>query len=292
MQPIIMLFFIVFLYLFTKNVFSFVFSVGNYKIHKKRLKQLKFKNKQIDEDEVGELIDRITKPVIKNIIPKIKIKNLSEIEKDLQMAKWDKKITAIQFVALKIITKALGLFLFLILFKASKLMAIIWGIILFFSVQFLLNNSVNNRRDKLMMDFPDFIRITLGYLIAGMPFVHAVEESIKFVGEEWQLILRDFVVEAELNSVEVALEGIKNAIDIFEVKEFVALVRLTLEQGGNAKEGFESQAEKIQQMLYDVILLKINKRRMMGILIQAPLLLCNMAVFGLPTVHSMFNMGL
>lgn len=291
MQIVSILFFAISLYLFTRNIFTFIFSMENYKVHKKRLKQLKFKEKDLDENEISELVDKLTKPVIKNIMPKIHIKNIVEIERDLKMAKWDKNITATQLVALKLITKALGLFMFILLFNSSKFMAVVWGGILFISVQFLLNNSANNRRDKLMLEFPDFIRVTQGYLAANMPFVSAVEESIRFVGEEWQSILQKFVVEAELNNIDSALEGIKNEIDVFEVKEFIALVRLTLEQGGDAKEGFESQAEKIQQMLHDMMLLKINKRRMMGILIQGPLLICNMAVFGLPTVNAMLNMN-
>lgn len=283
--------FIISLFLFTRNIFIMIFSLENYRVHKKRLKQLKFKDKGLDEDEIKELVDKLTKPVIKTILPKIKIKNMSEIEKDLRMAEWDKKITVQQFVALKLITKALGLIAFILMFKASKFMAILWGGILFLSVDFLMKNSANNRRDRLMMQFPDFIRITQGYLSAGMPFVKAVEESIKFVGQDWQPILQRFVVEAELSDINTALNGIREEVDVFEVKEFLSLVNLTLEQGGDAKEGFEAQAEKVQQMLYDVMLAKIQKRKIIGIFVQFPLLLCNLAVFGLPTLDAMLNLN-
>lgn len=283
--------FIISLFLFTRNIFIMIFSLENYRVHKKRLKQLKFKDKDLDEDEIKELVDKLTKPVIKTVLPKIKIKNKIEIEKDLKMAEWDEKITVQQFIALKIITRVLGVILFLLFFKASKFLAFLWGGVLFLSVDFLLKNSANNRRDRLMMQFPDFIRITQGYLSAGMPFVKAVEESIKFVGQDWQPILQRFVVEAELSDINTALNGIREEVDVFEVKEFLSLVNLTLEQGGDAKEGFEAQAEKVQQMLYDVMLAKIQKRKIIGIFVQFPLLLCNLAVFGLPTLDAMLNLN-
>lgn len=289
MNRIFLLIFIISLFLFLKNIFELIFSMDNYKLHKKRLKQLQFDENKSNDEEINELIDKVTQPVIKTIIPKLKIKNLDEIERDLKMAQWDDKMNALQYIALNIITKTLGILAFLLLIKRSKPMAFLWGIILFMSVSFLMKNSAKSRREKLMLEFPDFIRIAQGYLSAGIPFSKAVTESIQYVGEEWQPILENFVVEAELNNIDVALEGMAKEVDIFEVKEFVALVRLSLEQGGDVKDGFESQAEKIQGMLYDVLMAKIEKRRVFGILIQAPLLICNMMVFGLPTIDSMMN---
>ena len=286
-----LLIFAISLYMFLKNILELIFSMENYKLHKKRLKQLQFKEKKSSDEELNELIDKVTQPVIKTIIPKLKIKNLNEIEKDLQMAQWDGKMDAMQYIALNVITKFLGVLAFLLLFKHSKPMAFLWGIILFKSVSFLMKNSAKNRREKLMMEFPDFIRVTQGYLSSGMPFTQSVTESIKYVGEEWQPILENFVVEAELSNIDKALEGMAEEVDVFEVKEFVALVRLSLEQGGSVKEGFESQAKKVQEMLYDVMLAKIEKRRVYGILIQFPLLICNLLVFGLPTLHAMVNLS-
>ena len=45
-------------------------------------------------------------------------------------------------------------------------------------------------------------------------------------------------------------------------------------------------------MLHDIVLLKIQKRRVISILIQIPILLCIMAILGLPTVYEMMNLGL
>jgi Flp pilus assembly protein TadB len=273
------------LFFFSKNLFMFLFAMENYNIHRKRLKQLKFHKKE--EADVHELIDKVTKPVITHIFTKFKPKNLEQLERDLKMAKWDKYFTPIQYRALSLTLKIAGVLLFLLFFHASVFIATLWAVALIFGMDFLMKNSMKNRKEKLIADFPDFIRITEGYLTANVPFVQAVSESIKYVGEEWKPILQNFVIECEVKSLQDALESLKRDVDLFEVREFVALVKLTLEQGGDAKESFSAQADKIREMQKDLIALKISKRQMMAIALQAPLLLCNLLVFGLPTVSSM-----
>ena len=82
----------------------------------------------------------------------------------------------------------------------------------------------------------------------------------------------------------------KNTVDIFEVKEFVSLIRLTLEQGGNAKEGFLSQAEKISELQKNQLVLKVGKRKMLAQATQAPLLLADMIILCLPTIRQAMDM--
>lgn len=269
-----------------KNLFILIFSLENYNVHKKRLKQLQFNNKKTDMD-MGELVDKVTKPVIRHILPKLKPKNLDQLDRDLKMAKWDKYFSPIQYRALSLTLKIAGVIMGLLLYNISSTLALIWAVALIFGIDFLFRNSKKNRRDKLLADFPDFIRITEGYLSANFPFSQAVAESIKYVGEEWKPILQHFVIECDVKSIEEALEGLKNDVDLFEVREFVSLVKLTLEQGGNASESFSAQADKIREMQLDRIAMKIGKRQMMGVAIQGPLLLCNLLVFGLPTLSSM-----
>jgi len=260
----------------------------NYNIHKKRLKQLQVKSKKQDKD-TAEVVDAVTKPVIKYILPKFGPKNLDQLAIDLKMAKWDKTFTPIQYRALSLLLKAIGILLLVVLINFSKFMAIIWFVALFFGLGYLKKNSADSRKANLLADFPDFIRITEGYLSANVSFSQAVSESIKYVGEEWKPILQNFVIECDIKSIEEALESLKNEVDMFEIREFVALVKLTLEQGGDARDSFSAQADKIREMQMDMIALKIGRRQMMGVAIQAPLLLCNLLVFGLPTVASMTN---
>lgn len=280
--------FLVFLFFFTKNLLMMIFSMENYNVHRKRLKQLKFNRKKEDAD-LSEIIDTVTKPVINYLFSHFKPKKLDVIEANLKMAKWDKHFTPIQYRALNLMLKVLGVVMFVLLYNASTIIAAVWGLALIFGMDFLFKNSIGNRRSKLISDFPDFIRITEGYLSASVPFSKAVSESIKYVGDEWKPILQRFVIDCEIKSIGEALEGLKRDVDMFEVREFVALVKLTLEQGGDAKESFSAQADKIREMQMDMIAIKIGKRQTMGIVLQGPLLLCNLLVFGLPTIGSMTN---
>lgn len=140
-----------------------------------------------------------------------------------------------------------------------------------------------------MTDFPDFMRVMESFLSAGLPFTKAVEESIKYVGPDWQPILKKFVVEADVKSVTEALDGLRDDVDLIAVREFVAMVRLTIEQGGEAKESFSRQADKIREMQQDAIAIKIGKRETMGVLLTFPLLLAVIAVMGLPVVGAMMD---
>ena len=288
MQYLFAIIALVFLFFFTRNILMILFSMENYSIHKKRMKQLRFEQKKNDM-EMQELIEKVTEPVIKHVFTRFKPKKLDDLEPMLRLAKWDKIFTPIQYRALNLLLKAVGIVAGVVLFSASWFIALVWFLALFFGMDFLFKNSITNRKERLIRDFPDFIRITEGYLTANLPFVQAVSESIKYVGEEWKPILQNFVVECEIKSMEEALDNLKREVDIFETREFVALVKLTLSQGGDAKESFTAQADKIRQMQMDAIAIKITKRRTMGTLIQAPLLICNLAVFGLPTVGSMLN---
>lgn len=274
-------------FFFTKNLLAVLFSLENYNIHKRRLKQLQFQKKK--DVDISELIDGVTKPVRQYILPKLKPSDLEQLSKDLAMSKWDKYFTAIQYRSLNITLKIIGIVLVLLFYKASAFLAAIWGFALILGIDILFKNSLNEKKKKLLADFPDFIRITEGYLSANIPFAQAVSESIKYVGDEWKPVLLNFVVECDVKSIEDALDTLKATIDLYEVREFVALVKLVLEQGGNAKESFSAQADKIREMQTDLVAIKVGQRQMMGVIIQAPLLLCNILVLALPTISSMMN---
>lgn len=290
MLTIYIVIFLIALFIFIKNIFTLFSTMNETKLYQQRLKSLNFERKE-DADLKG-IIDTATKPIISYILPHISIKKPEQIEKDLKMSRWDKYMNVKQYIALKYALKLLGIIAFLIIYPQSSFMAVIWFVVLFFGLNFLMRNSANNRRQKLMNEFPDLIRISQGYISIGYPIAKAFEYSMKFVGEEWQEVLRDFVVTDNLSGIDKALDKLKEDVDVFEVREFISLIKFILEQGGDAKSGFESQANKIQSMLEDVLLLKIGKRKTMSIIIQAPLLLAIMAAFGLPTLQSMMNLGM
>ncbi len=275
--------------LLSRNVIDLLFSLENHSIHKRRMRQLNFESKKQDMD-ISEIIETVTEPIINHLFPKLKFNNLEQLETDLKMAKWDKYFTPIRYRALDFLLKAVGIVVFILLFNKAKPLAFVWGGIFCFGLGFLFRNTISNRKTKLFYDFPELIRVVDGYLSADVPFAQAVADAIKYVGDEWKPILHQFVIDCDMKSIDEALEGLKNAVDLFEVKEFVALVRLTLEQGGDARKSFEEQAEKITEMQRNLMAIKIGQRETMGMLVQGPLLICNLLVFALPTVSSMTSL--
>lgn len=272
-----------------RNILIMIFSMENYNIHKKRLNQLKFEEHEEKEDDLAGFVDKVTKPIIKHVFSRFTPKNLEALEKDLKMSQWDKYFTPLQFRALSLLLKVISVVVVILLWKKAAFLAIIWGAILFIGIDVLHYNAKKNRAERLMTDFPDFMRVMESFLSAGLPFTKAVEESIKYVGPDWQPILKKFVVKADVKSVTEALDGLRDDVDLIAVREFVAMVRLTIEQGGEAKESFSRQADKIREMQQDAIAIKIGKRETMGVLLTFPLLLAVIAVMGLPVVGAMMD---
>ena len=150
----------------------------------------------------------------------------------------------------------------------------------------MFKGEVKGKNEALFTDFPELVRIISGYLVAGMDLVRAMESSAKYVSDDWKPILNQFVLNCNTLGTTAALDIMANTVNMFEVREFVSLVKLTMEQGGDAKESFAAQAEKVAQMQKDQFLLKIGKRKTMASVVQMPMLLVNMAVIAIPTMVS------
>lgn len=292
MQTLLFVLFVISIIWLGNTIFTAVFSLEHYKTHKKRLEQLKFDNKRTsDKEELQNLINKITKPAITYILPFLKRRNEKELNRDLKLAGWSEYFNAKNFIAMNITLKIIGIALLLLLFPYSKLFAIIWFVAFFFLFGFLFKNSLKEKKSKLLVEFPDFIRITQGYLTADLPFTKAIEETIQYVGEGWKPLLRNFVINCDVKSIEQAIEILVEEVNIFEVRELFALVRLNLEQGINIKDSFENQVEKVRDLQLIIFEDKIRKRQVMCMFLQAPILLCVFGAFGLPTIHSMINLS-
>lgn len=278
--------------LILRNLMSGFYSSENNSLHKKRLEQLKFENKRTSSDSDNkELIDKITAPVITHILPKMKATDLTQLEKDLQMAQWDNYFTPVTFRAMDVLLKILGMVAFVIFAGVSMPMAILWGALLMFLFKFLFNNSLKERKFRLMSEFPEFIEITAGFLNSDMSLSRGIEYSLPYVGEQWKPILQEFIVSCTMKDQSEAITEIQNKIDIFEVREFWSLVKLNTDQGIDIKECFEAQSQKVRELQLEVMLDKIGKRQVLSIAIQGPLLLTMILSFGLPTFASMVNLG-
>lgn len=281
----------VFTLLFLKNLLNWVFAMDNYFIHKRRLKELKFDKKQ--SKEVNELIEQVTKPAQNHLVGAVDKNNEQNLERKLKLSKWNRYFSVKSYIAAKLTLRIVaGIFFIIAFFTDNLVVGLLWGLALTFGLDFLLNNSVDTKKEKLFAYFPDFLRITQGFLSSGMPFLAAIEKTLPYLNEEWQELTKDFIVNFKTTNIEHALDQLKNATDMFEVKEFTALVKLILDQGGDMKDGFEAQAEAISEMQQFLLEKKIAKRKTLAILIQAPLLLTIFATFGLPLVREMSKIGL
>lgn len=281
-------------FFFVKNLFQLLFNMEHDDIHKKRMKELNFDGIRIGESsdqETKAFLGKVTEPVVKYILPKIKYADSERLQRDLVFVGWDKFMNASQFRALDVILKAIGVIAFLVLARVQVVIAAVWFVIPFFGLSFFLKNSVTNKKDKMFGEFPEFIRLTQGYLVAEMTLVDAIENTIDFVGDEWQPYLKRFAINARIKSVRDALQIMQDEIDIFEVKELFSLIRVSLDQGIDIKESFESQTDKVRGMQLEVVMKKIEKRKMMGIILQGPLLLTIIIAFALPTLESMTSLG-
>lgn len=285
---------VLFFFLFTRNLFKFIFRMENEGTHKKRFKELNYDGTRIGQsanDETKEFLNTFTEPVIRYLLPYVKMKSNEEIQYDLAFAGWSKMMDAEQYKALNIILKGVGVLVFALLAKMALPIALIWGVGLFFGMGFFLNNSVKNKKEHMFSGFPEFIRLVQGYLAAEMPLTNAIENTIEFVGDDWKPYLKDFVINARTRSVSDALDTMRNDIDIFEVKELLSLIRLSIEQGIDVQEAFESQNSKVREMQLSVMMSKIEKRKMMAVILQGPLLLTIMVAMALPTMEQMVGIG-
>lgn len=279
-------------FFFSRSFFGLLFSMDNYKNQQKRMRQLQFsEDGKRGNDDTKEAIDKITSPIIRHILPKFKMRDKETLERDLRMAGWDNYFNAEQYQAMNLILKALALVLGTLFFQVSPMFGVVWFVIPFFGFGFFFNNSLKERQKKIFQAFPDFIRVIQGYLSAGVPLAKAIEEAFPYMTPEWKKIMKAFLVNTNLMSLQDALEHINEDIDIFEIQEFFSLVKLNLEQGIDVKESFSSQREKVMDLQYEVMLNKIGQRQLMATVIQGPLLLTIIVAFGLPTLHAMTNLG-
>lgn len=286
------------------NVINLFFDYKEDNVKSKRLNQMK-KMKTKEDVKFKDIMDIIANtstkglmPRLRKLFPSIGKIDMMMLDRDLKLSGWDDTFTPETFISsvwgLRVggtILLVLGLLFFK---EALRLLFVCFGLLGIFGLEMYLKSEVKSIKDELFAEFPDFIRIVSGYLSADIPLVQSITDSIKYVGDAWEPILKTFVIDCDNKSIDFALDRMKNTVDLFEVKEFVSLIKLTLEQGGKAKDGFLSQADKIEELQKNQLVLKVGKRKVYGQLVQAPLLLINMVIISLPTISqamSMFSGG-
>lgn len=280
-----------FVWLVAKTGIRKLLKVENYGVYRKREKQLKFEKREKFNTQTEELIHKSTAPILKIFGGLIGDKKKDKIEKDLAFVGWDKYLDYKTYRALQIFFSCVGLLLFFVFVSHSSVFAIILLVLSFVFIPYLLSNEVKDTKMKLLAEFPDFIRITQGYLSSGLTFVYALESSLRFLGPEWQGFITDLVVDIKLTNTKDALERFKQKIDLQEIREFVAIVVLALDQGGDVKDAFESQAGNIQFMLQDIMERELVRRNALAQALQPALLISMILAFALPIIVQMVGFG-
>lgn len=267
---------------------------GNYNT---RMKQLDFSGERFkseaekNEKQTKKLINDITAPVIKHVMPNVHYrKDLESLEQMLKFAKIDNYLTPAQYIALIFLGRIVGVAILLFLIALDGLVV---GLIGFFGFAILPNmlikNTVKNKREEILLGFPEFINISKSYLSSGVSFEKAVEECIMSVNKEWQELLKNFLINSQTLPRKKCLEILSSESNVFEVHEFMSLVQLNMEQGIDVKESFEGQYDKIKALQNLAMVKKIEKRKVWTILVQGPALLTIIIAFGLPTFETIMQ---
>lgn len=221
-------------------------------------------------------------------IPSYKKQALKDVEENLKFIQWDDTFTPNSFMAVDVFLKVFGGLAFVVfsLFGGNYILigALIF-VVAFFGLRMMYESEIKTKKENLLIDFPELIRIVSGYLCSGMDLVSSFSEASKYVSDDWGRLLKEFEINSQMKDTEEALNILRNSVDIFEVSEFVALVKLMIEQGGDVKDGFLEQADKIRYLQRALFDLKIGKRKTWGTILQGPLLLVNLAVLALPILY-------
>lgn len=287
--------FMILAYFLIRNLVNTVFNADKLKLDKIRDDQITKVSVSQEEKDAKELeqmrglIGTITGPFGDIFSQNMSSKRIYDLTRKLRFTEWDKYFDAYTFTTFIWVLRIVGVLVIILLMKALSFLAFIIGGLLIVMPEFLLHNTYKNKQDVLTSGFPEMINIISGYLSANMLFTEAVVHALPHIAPDWQPIMEKFVTKANISSVDEALEWLAYAVDIAPIREFVSIVKLNLELGNSVKDSFAEQADKVRDMLEIINEKKIASRKSMATMVQAPLLLCIIAAFALPTVGSIID---
>ena len=252
-------------------------------------KQKDKKEKKSDVESTRSLLEAMAKPLNETVFETYKPKNLAKEARKLKITGWDKYFTPITWLSLRVWMGLVGLLFAWLIYAESWIAAVVILILCIQIPVMLLNNEYNNIRDDLLINFPETLRIIAGYLSTGLTMQRSFEMAAKHAKPRWQNLLLRFVHESDTKGTLAALDWIKEEIDIMEAREFFASIRLAIEDGISPLESFDKQATIIQRLLDDAILKRIEQRKMLGTVLQGPLLMLVLVTFALPMVGQIMD---
>lgn len=255
--------------------------------YKKRVDQLSFRtNKDVS---LEQFIDKVTQYVDTYIFKGKNNPKDSRLNVKLKMIGWDKYFEAQQWRAVKVATLMLGGVIAVLFGLISPPFGLVVGGIIAIMPDLLFKNEVKEKRDKLLAAFPDIIIIMQGYLEAGMTLVEAIVQTIPFANRAWMPVLKKMASDIELMGVEHALNELRDATDLQEVKEFASIVKVAYAQG-DVGDSFKAQAERMYSIQEDRVLIKIGKRRNLAVVAQAPTMISVFILVGAPAIRQVIDM--
>lgn len=275
--------------LFSFIALSFISEARKYEAKRKRLNQLNFKNnRDLSVEEAVESITRFVDMYIFKMKPTPKDKELSI---NLKMIGWDKYFGPREWKSFVLFMCILGFIVGGVLAMISKIYGAFVGCMFVVLPSMFMHTEVKDKKTKLLDKFPDIIIITEGYLSAGFTLSKAVEETIPFAGKAWGPILKKLIADMELMGVESALNNLKEATTIPEVKEFASLVKIAYSQG-DVGESFSSQADRMLSIQEDLMMSKIAGRRSLAAVANAPVILSVFLLIGAPAIANVMEMSM
>lgn len=263
----------------------FKYDISEQLTHRKRMKELDFSKKDKDKKEIiSELSQRVSEPIIKYLFPHIRIGDMKELEMKLKAAEWDKYITPIQYKAISIALKIIGVVMFLVFIGKSKLIAFVMLFVFGLLVDLGLKGEADARHDKLLTGFPDFIEVMNVYLSSGNTYTEALMETMKSMNDDWQEIIKKMIIKSSTGDIPASLDVLVDEYNTVDVKEFAALIKISQIQGGNLEQAFKDQAKKAEEIYIDAKEIQIEKRKTTAIVIQVFLMVSFMLAFALPMI--------
>lgn len=282
---------ILLVFVFSLTVRSILQRIFSYDIfeeinHKKRQKELRFNKTPKKKNEIiQDWSGKISEPIIKYLFPHIRIGDLEEVEKKLKGSQWDRFFTPIQFVAISIGLKIVGVFLFVAFIAKSKFIAILLFLIFGFLLDIGLKSEMKERHDKLLVGFPDFIEVMNVYLSSGKTYTESLMETMKTMSGDWKKIIEKMIIVSSTGDIDGSLDVLVEEYNTVDVREFTSLIKISRAQGGgNLGSAFKDQARKADEMYIDAKEIQIEKRKTIAIMIQAFLMIAFMVAFGLPMI--------
>lgn len=267
-----------------KIIFYKVFNIKGYKNDLKRKRELEsLKSTGVQSVSIET---KYKNKLERWIDEKFGEKKNENFERDIKLLDWGEKYPTINS------WYAYRLFYFLICGAIGLVPAILFHPILivpfllygYFTPKNQMKRTASAVKSRLLEGFPDFLRITQGYLASGFTFQESLKNSIPFLTKQWKRFVEDLVIDMQLSDPITALNNLREKVDLVDIREFVAITTLVLEQGGDAKTAFDSMVTNIDSMLKDIMDKKIESRKHKAQAIQPLLMILMLATFVLPFI--------